>query len=285
HDQKFTNFLFIPKITFSNTNAKPVSITEVRGEYEDHDHSWKLCKDVKIGPTTNDDEYKWNGDTIVNLGANKLIGFAVRLDIEVNGEPGIDNIRRARAHKSLPQPLKLKIIVEDTDNKECSLIVEQQNTLLELPTKESAISDWTDKDDGEGLREIIAFVYADDCETDQRTFVSMYIDNDGNTNIRCGQSVSSGTTWYLNNERVESLQSEAREKNVNEISIEEQNGNVLALFDPENEYRMYAIRIEITTATSKTVQTLLLPPVTSAKLENLPKVLPLDSVKLRPIRT
>ncbi|CAF4466677.1 unnamed protein product, partial [Didymodactylos carnosus] len=160
------------------------------------------------------------------------------------------------------------IIVEDTDNKECSLIVEQQNIARELPTKENCISHWSEKDSGDGLREIIAFVYADDCERDKRAFVSMYIANNGNTNIRCGNDVGrSGQIWYLSNERVQSSQSDARETDVNEIPIEVQYGNVLALFDPENGYRLYAIQIEITTATSKTVQTLLLPSVTLAKLE------------------
>ncbi|CAF1059716.1 unnamed protein product [Didymodactylos carnosus] len=201
----------VPKITFSNTSDKPVSIIKLRGEYEDHDHSLKQCKDVKIGPTT-----------MINTN-----GMVMR-----------------------------------------SLIVEHQNIPFELPTKENCISHWTEKDSYNGLREMIAFIYADDCETDKRTFISMYIANNGNANIRYGNYVGcSRQIWYLSNERVQSLQSDAREKNVNEIPIVKQYGNVLALFDPENGYRLYAIRIEITTATSKTVQTLLLPSVTLAKLE------------------
>ncbi|CAF1037183.1 unnamed protein product [Didymodactylos carnosus] len=192
----------VPKITFSNTSDKPVSIIKLRGEYEDHDHSLKQCKDVKIGPTTNDDKYKWNGDAIVNLAAHTLIGFAVRLDNEIN------------------------------DNKECSLIVEHQNIPFELPTKENCISHWTEKDSYNGLREMIAFIYADDCETDKRTFISMYIANNGNTNIRYGNYVGcSRQIWYLSNERVQSLQSDAREKNVNEIPIASVYSNIVRILD------------------------------------------------------
>jgi hypothetical protein len=43
----------------------------------------------------------------------------------LNGSPGVDNERRFRAHHLLSQPLRLKILIEDTQMKHSSLIIEQ----------------------------------------------------------------------------------------------------------------------------------------------------------------
>jgi hypothetical protein len=89
------------------------------------------------------------------------------------GDPGIMDTIQERMHKSLPQPLKLKIVVTDNFGKQCSLIVEQLNKPLELITRKTYL-----KNKQSEIIEFLAFVYADNLENDERMYVAMYINKD-----------------------------------------------------------------------------------------------------------
>ena len=171
--------------------------------------------------------------------------------IRVKGSPNKNNTTRSRAHRSLPQPLKLKILVTDNQSKTCSLVVEQINEPLKLITKESWLKNNEDK-----LNQLIAFVYADDCEYDERIYITVYIDKE-----HCLVIGVDGRYVIMNTAQIRTMQFNAKKSKKTEELIDfvsDSEIKATSLFDPET-FLFYAIRIELTTTTSKTVETVLLP--------------------------
>ncbi|CAF1440379.1 unnamed protein product, partial [Rotaria sordida] len=214
------------------------------------------CEDVKIGPPVSDDaaQYHWLPDTTVNLKPLKLTTFAVRVDVQVHGKSGLTNEHRSRAHKSLPQPFKIRLHLHDTEGKTVSLIVEQVNDPLVLPTKERIIEQF-------GYEDVIAFVYADDCEEDKRHWVAVYYEDKTKLRFSFGDSLYGCTTQYLDTWLIKKLYNEAKKTASAEIVLNEWNDDcrtMTALFDQET-FILFGVRIELRTQTSKTIETILLP--------------------------
>jgi hypothetical protein len=114
---RFFNYFTLSRIIFHNTISQSISILQLSAEYEnnsDGSNKWIPCQ-IK----TNEKE------DIINIDPNKLVVCSITIKIEIYGTPGVDNQRRFRAHRSLPQPLKLKISIEDSQMKHSSLIIEQ----------------------------------------------------------------------------------------------------------------------------------------------------------------
>ncbi|CAF4029252.1 unnamed protein product [Rotaria sordida] len=253
---KFLNYFFIPKLVFQNTSKDPISILEMTGKYKNSEGNWCDCEDVKIGPPVSDDaaQYHWLPDTTVNLKPLKLTTFAVRVDVQVHGKSGLTNEHRSRAHKSLPQPFKIRLHLHDTEGKTVSLIVEQVNDPLVLPTKERIIEQF-------GYEDVIAFVYADDCEEDKRHWVAVYYEDKTKLRFSFGDSLYGCTTQYLDTWLIKKLYNEAKKTASAEIVLNEWNDDcrtMTALFDQET-FILFGVRIELRTQTSKTIETILLP--------------------------
>src|SRR5690606_34091791 len=85
------------------------------------------------------------------------------------GKPGTDNNTRARAHKSLPQPLLIRITFHDQHGKKATQEVFQINKPLPLATKESLEKSWKLKPG-----EIEEFIYCDDVELLDRIWFALY---------------------------------------------------------------------------------------------------------------
>jgi hypothetical protein len=255
-DGKFLNYFFIPSLVFQNTSKEPISILELTGEYEDSEGNWCECEDVKIGPIVSDDaaQYEWLPSTTVNLEPLKLTTFAVRIDVQVHGEPGSNNAQRMRAHKSLPQPFKMRLHLQDTEGKTASIIVEQLNDPLVLPTKER-IAKQLDCED------IIAFVYADDYNKDERYWVAVHYEDKSKLRFSFGYGLSGYETKYLDTWLIKKFCNEAKKSGSTEIVLTEWNHDwrtMTALFDKET-FLLFGVRIELKTDTSKTIETILLP--------------------------
>ena len=56
---------------------------------------------------------------------NQILICPLTIQIELNGSPGHDDKHRSRAHYLLPQPLKMKILIQDIQMKHSSIIIEQ----------------------------------------------------------------------------------------------------------------------------------------------------------------
>jgi hypothetical protein len=111
---RFFNSFTLSRFIFHNISSESISILQLSAEYEDKNNKWIPCQ-INTNKT----------DDIINIDSNKLVVCSIRIEIELNGSPGVDNEHRFRAHHLLPQPLKIKIIIEDTQMKHSSLIIEQ----------------------------------------------------------------------------------------------------------------------------------------------------------------
>ena len=255
-DGKFFNYFFIPTLVLRNTSKEPISILELTGEYEDSEGNWSECQNVKVGPPLPDGvkEYTWLPDTTVNLEPLKLTTLAVRVDVLVHGVPAPTFEHRARAHKSLPQPFKIRLHIQDTEGKTTSLIVEQANDPLILPTKERLIKNFDWKD-------VIAFVYADDCNKDERYWVSVHYEDKSELRFNLGDDLSGYQTEYLGKQLIKKYCNDAKKTASTEIVVTEWDRSWIAvttLFDKKT-FILYGLRIELKTDTSRTVETILLP--------------------------
>ncbi|CAF0941746.1 unnamed protein product [Adineta steineri] len=235
---------------------KPISITNLALFYQMHDGGWHECQDVAIAPLSEfNEDPKWLSHLIINIQPDKLVSFIIKGNILVKGECGRSYATRERMHRSLPQPLKLKIVVTDSFNKQCSLIVEQLNQPLELPTIESF------KQNAIGYQDLFNFVYADDCDSDERLYIWMGLGKNKTLTIRNSNFNSSS----LERKTLLAMEFNAKKNKITESelpSVSEKNDpdeiKATILYDPLT-YISYAIRFEISTKTSKAEETVLIP--------------------------
>ncbi|UJR08482.1 hypothetical protein I4U23_012749 [Adineta vaga] len=235
---------------------KPITVANLAVFYQIHDGSWRECQDITIGlVSTRDTETTWLPHLIINIEPDKFLSFCIKGSILFKGICGNSNITRLRTHKKLPQPLKLKIVVTDNYDKQCSLIVEQLNKPLELVTKESLKpSLWYIKD-------LLSFTYADDCDLDERYYVYMGINKENKIVIGWFNSSSS----VFDRKKFLTMEFTAKQNKTTEIDLTDiayhQNSNEVKakiLLDPVT-YITYALRIEISTSTSKVEETHIIP--------------------------
>ena len=252
--------LVLPEILQQKRAApadKPISVASLTVFYQSQDGAWRACEDVAIAPVTvRNEEAKWLTDSIINIEPDKLVSYAIRGWILTKGDPGRDNQARSRVHKSFPQPLKLKIVVTDNFNRQCSLIVEQLNKPLELITREAFL-----KNNRSSINELLAFVYADDCENDGRIYSAMYLDKSQNLVIKIPGSVSG----IYGRTALRTMEYNARQNKSSEVPLDhlqyncdDDQGKTIALYDPET-FILYAVRLELATKTSKTEETIAVP--------------------------
>ena len=252
--------LVLPEILQQKRSApadKPVSVASLTVFYQLHDGGWHECQDIAIAPiAVRNEEPKWLTDCIINIEPDKLISFSIRGSISVKGESGRDNQTRSRVHKSLPQPLKLKMIVTDNFGRQCSLVIEQLNKPLNLTTRESFL-----KNNQSSINEFLAFVYVDDCETDERIHMAMYLDKENALMIRNPNNF--GTIFQRT--ALRTMEYNAKRNQTTEVHLEQihyqynaNEGKAIALYDPET-YMLYAIRFELATKTSKIEETVAIP--------------------------
>jgi hypothetical protein len=269
HNGSFRNFVTVNDIIISKKPVglpqllgqkpkaaaveKPVAIAHVAVQYQWHDGKWLDCQDAKIAiASTEQDGRRKIVTSILNIEPDKLMLVSIHAAIRTKGNPNRDGFTRSRAHRSLPQPLKLKIIFTDNQSKTCSLIVEQINGPLEIMTKETFL-----KNQEDDVNELIAFVYADDCEYDERIYTAVSIDKDHNRLVVGDRERYA----YMDKAQIRTAQFNAKKQGKTEEPIEfitTSEKKATSLFDPET-FLLYAIRIELTTTTSKTVETVLLP--------------------------
>ncbi len=109
----FNSFTF-SRFIFHNTSLESISILQLSSEYQDQNKQWISCQ-IKTNLV----------DDFIQIDPNKLVLCSITVQIKLEGEPGVDNQHRFRAHRLLPQPLLIKISIEDTQMKHASLIIEQ----------------------------------------------------------------------------------------------------------------------------------------------------------------
>lgn len=271
-NQTFRQFFVITHIIFSKKSTvlpeilqqkrtapieKPVSVANLSVLYQNHDGAWRECQEISIALTpTDNEEPKWLKNLVINIEPDKLYSYSIRGTIPVKGVPDQNNETRRRLHKSLPQPFKLKIVVNDNFGKQCSVIVEQLNQKLQLINRERLTKYYQST-----FKEWIAFIYADDCETDERIYMTMYIDKENRLIIR-----NCSVNYYtLARKDLRTMEYNAKQNQTPEVHLDKidygnssQSSKAFALFDLETSM-FYAVRFEVSTSTSKTEETVLIP--------------------------
>ena len=238
-------------------NDKPVSVIEIKMLYQSTDDSWHECEDIVIAPIAlRGEEPRWLADAIINIESEKLVSYVIKGSISIQGKPGNDNARRARAHRSLPQPLKLQLTIKDNLDKQSSLIVEQLNAPLDITTLQSFT-----KYNQSSLKELVAFVYADDLESEERIFLAIYLDQENHLVIKSNQ----GSSTSLERKTIRTMEFNAKKGETIEVPFDwlsYQSGNhqmkAIALFDLQT-FLFYAIRLEVSTKASTSEETVLIP--------------------------
>jgi hypothetical protein len=255
-----THINFFKKSTDNQSEIlpeKPISVVNITVLYQTADESWCACEDIAIAPIAlRNEEPRWLADSVISIEPDKLISFVIKGCIQIKGEPGRDNFRRRRIHKNLPQPFKLKIVIKDNFTKQCSLIVEQLNKSLEFDTSTSFV-----KYNQSSINDLLAFVYADDCELDERIFLAIYLNKENQLVINSNNSSS----IILERKNIRTMEFNAKQNKTTEVSFDsiyyqygKQEKKAIGLFDSET-FIFYAIRLELSTKTSKTEETILLP--------------------------
>jgi hypothetical protein len=250
----------LPEILQQKRSApadKPISVANLTVFYQIHDGGWRECEDIAIAPVAlRNEEPKWLNDTIINIEPGKLLSFTIRGRMVLKGDLAGSPEILSRIHKSLPQPLKLKIVVTDNYTKQSSLIIESLNGPLELITRESFL-----KTNQSSIVDLLAFVYADDCENDERVFMGMFIDTKNRLFIRKYDNF-----WATYDRKaLRMLEYNAKKDKTTEVPLNEahyqqyaREHKAIALFDSES-YLFYAVRLEVSTKTSKTEETVIIP--------------------------
>lgn len=238
----------------STPAEKPVSVTHLSILYQNSDGAWKECDDVVIAPVTvRNEQPRWLTDSVIHVEPDKLFSFLIRGSFLVKGHIGRDNSTRQRIHKSLPQPFKLKIVATDNFGKQSSLIVESVNKPLQVENREHFL-----KHNHWSVKELLAFIFADDCELDERIFVAICIGKENDLIIKNSNTFS----VTLDRRALRTLAYQARQSQTNELPLEslhyQSYGNecrIFLLFDSQTKL-FYGIRVELTTQTSKTEETI-----------------------------
>ena len=232
---------------------KPISVTHLTVVYQTHDGGWKECDDVMIAPVAvRNEEPRWLTDSVIHVEPDKLFSFTVRGSLIVKGDVGRDNSTRQRIHKNLPQPFKLKLIATDNFGKQCSLVVEQVNKPLQLDSRERFV-----KNNQSSIKEMLTFLYADDCELEERIFLAIYINKDQELVVRNSNSFS----CVLNLSSLRTYEYNARQNQSTELLLDQihyqsytNECKAFLLFDSLTKI-FYGVRGELTTQTSRAEET------------------------------
>eukprot|EP00761_Pharyngomonas_kirbyi_P013569 gb/GECH01013598.1/.p1 GENE.gb/GECH01013598.1/~~gb/GECH01013598.1/.p1 ORF type:complete len:509 (+),score=132.06 gb/GECH01013598.1/:1-1527(+) len=266
-DQTFT----IPALTFVNKGSENASVVSIRMQYQDQDQyqdeengEWKDAVKTLLGTQLGWGQYSWfeEGHTGLNLPPSMTDALVVRGVFRQNqGSPGRDNFTRMRAASHLPQPLPLRVVIEDNQGRQRWLVVEQLNRPLGLPTAQDRASSWRVESG-----ELNGFVSIDDHDATQRIYAALYKAKEGGTECAVLR-FSHGTYFQFNKKIIKKFEFQAQEEDRSAMELSNQsrtesNGRewkTTALFDKDNVYKMYAIRFRVATKDGAVEQTCLMP--------------------------
>lgn len=124
---KFGNY-FITVVDLTNPSDEEISVVKARAEVK-LGSAFVPADGVFLGIPDSRRGHYFPEDGIfpVRLEKRGAVKIAISVKVLVQGEPGRDNQTRARAHASLPQPLKVRMILEDVLGKTVSLVAEARS--------------------------------------------------------------------------------------------------------------------------------------------------------------
>jgi hypothetical protein len=242
----FFNNNFFMNFSFTNPGDNVVTIAKIKTEYESAPNNWVEGKNSAIGHKQGFYDYRWNWDTqCFTIPSHSVEKVAFLCSIPISA-PQVDRLRRG--HKSLPNPLKIRLTLEDDQGATTQLEVVHHNDPYKLPSKESV-----EKSQG---KEFEYFVTLDDAETEIRHYISVarVQDDDTKEHIEIRSSVSS-SSFYLYKTDMRRFAFSGVKNNSELVDIEavhqNENGSELkayAMVDLQKK-RTYAIKFSLKTET------------------------------------
>lgn len=246
-DGKFATFFTLSNATLVNNTDDNIAIVKCTLHYEDQDGQWKSLENVIVGEPYRSyygQSFSWYDSSSFNLSSKEVYNLAFQGKLMVTGSPGSDNYSRSRIPPSLPKLMKFKLTIISSNNDEKSLIFEKVDAPLVVYTKSTQEKSWDVT--------ISDFVYCDDTNTNERIYVATYM-NGSNAIIR----LSSGSYYTYNPNYIKSLeykasQTEQTEEEDTDLAFSNGNnkGRIIFLYDKNSNYKLYGLRIILTTNTS-----------------------------------
>lgn len=243
-------------ISCQNTSNEKLS-AEVTAEYEDSAGRWNKAQAFTgtSFPTRSGYQGQFSQQNLVNIEGNTVQPLALRAVLpNIVGKFGRGFNDRARSPKSLPQPLRVRFSLLDVHGKRKSLIVEQVNKALSVKTVVSY---------KEGLSKnyiFVAFAYADNTETEERSHAYMYVDVSSKEK-RCVVG-RSGTYQYYNHKdfrkmTYKAMKGQFEEKQIDYLTTDKI--QFVGLYHKASNYQIYAIRVIIKTETGSSTNHFTIP--------------------------
>jgi len=242
-DGKFGQYV-VTVVTVTNPTDSETSIAKLTAEFK-LGAAFSAAEKTFLGvPNGRGGHYfPENGFETVHLRPHDAVTLSLSAMIKVEGKPGDRNETRFRAAPSLPQPLKVRYTLHDASGKTVSLVVEQVNKALDLPSKQSCEASWK--------CDVLGWMTCDDLEDFTRSFVAFYVDGCGVLTVR-----TDGCYYGLTSSTLELAVYRARKANVSEYPLEtlKTNTTLVALVDIAQGF-VWGFRVLIKTATGTTEST------------------------------
>eukprot|EP00727_Mastigamoeba_balamuthi_P012152 m51a1_g756 hypothetical protein (679) ;mRNA; f:533033-535453 len=154
---------FINTVTISNPTSQDLTVTAIGSECKIGPSFVPAAKTL-AGYSCGDQMYEFRDSPLpLKIAANDAVKIAVSTAIDVNGTPGQSNDTRQRAHQSLPQPFRVRIVAEDAVGNKVSLVCEQANGPLNLKTEAQVAM---------SVPRMFGYLQCDDTEQLTRNFVA-----------------------------------------------------------------------------------------------------------------
>jgi len=221
-----------------------LAITKITSQYEGSDGKW-IDAPIQTGSRIGYWNYNWGREPRFNMDPLAQTQIAINTLITIKG-PHWE--RERRCHKSLPQPLKIKITFEDAKTRTCSIVVEYNNEPRQLIDRAQVEKNDKKKAD--------FWIQCDDVNFEARLYsVAFLNDKDKRIEFRCNSS----STPFLYKKNFKKLVYKANQSNQSEVPIEggnfKSNGCTAAitcLVDLQHN-KAYALKFFIQTTTGSAI--------------------------------
>jgi len=254
---------FMCSFSLLNSSNDSIAITKVKTEYQTKDGKWEECK-TRLGNRQGFYNYYWYNYNNFNMDGLQQNDLAVQASIPIHA-PQYD--RERRAHKSLPQPLLIRVTFEDSNSRTSVITVPHVNTPLDLVTKEKRVTNRVTCSSVDGKSHDI-WVHCDDPELDVRIFGEGFFEHTQRRIELCSNERNKNKWLYVHD--LKKIAFGAVKENKSEVELKELHWThssiplsiqCFLLVDLEGE-RVYGAKYVLKTTTSSVTECFLFPKFT-----------------------
>lgn len=258
-DEWFQCYYF--SVAFQNPDENQLTITTTKIEYQAADGNWVAAKNDNVNCGSHSGGWRFDWDWRGSTGGKFYIRGKDVTNTALRAAFGMPKAvpcgERRRTHRTLPQPLKLRLTFNTVEGASSILEVDQVNDEpLDLPTKAS-------REKYHSGKTITQLITCDDVNAETRAFVEVFpVDVSNNYEyVPIGWSGGSSKYVYLSDLRKWAYEAEGKtEVKIDDIKFEEGTKKMecYGLVDPAVG-SIYALRFELSSSTSKVIDHVLIP--------------------------